>query len=176
MKSALPVTTLALIASLTVLGGCARDKPSEAASTAPDTSATGTPTEQPGTNSPSDVSPAKAQSWIDDVTIGHAVGADGMIPADKTGDDFAPGEAVHLAMTVNDAPATSSVKVIWFGPNDTKVGEETKAVAAGQQHMDFTARDTKAWPKGDYRAEVWTGDEKVNTQNFQIVDASKAGK
>jgi hypothetical protein len=27
---------------------------------------------------------------------------------------------------------------------------------------------------GDYRAEVWIGDEKVNTQQFQIVEASKA--
>lgn len=176
MKNAPAVIAITLAASLTVLSGCSRDKPSEAAATAPDTSATGTPTEQPGTDAPSDVSPPKAQSWIDDVTIGHGVGADGTIPSDKTGDDFAPGQPVTIAMTVNDAPAGSSVKVIWFGPNDTKVGEETKAVSPGQQHMDFAAKDTKGWAKGDYRAEVWTGDEKVNEQQFQIVDANKAGK
>jgi hypothetical protein len=79
-------------------------------------------------------------------------------------------------MSVNDAPVGSSVKVIWFGPNDTKVGEESKAVASGEQHMDFTAQDTKAWNKGDYRAEIWAGDEKVNSEQFQIVDADKAGK
>lgn len=175
MRNTLPVT-LTLIASLAVLGGCGRDEPNEAASTAPDTSTEGTPMEQEGTGAPSDVSPIKAQTWIDDVTLGRSVGADGMIPADQTGDDFAPGQPIHLAMTVNDAPANASVKVIWFGPNDTKVGEETKAVTAGQQHMSFTAQDTKAWAKGDYRAEVWTGDEKVNQQQFQIVDAENAGK
>ena len=29
---------------------------------------------------------------------------------------------------------------------------------------------------GTNRAEVWIGDEKVNTQQFQIVDAAGAGK
>jgi hypothetical protein len=170
------LTVITVAASLAMLSGCGRDEPKEAASTAPDTSETGAPMEQPGTEAPSDVSPVKAQTWIDDVTIGHSVGADGMIPADQTGDDFAPGQPIHLAMTVNDAPANASVKVIWYGPNETKVGEETKTVATGEQHMSFTAKDTKAWAKGDYRAEVWTGDEKVNTQEFQIVDADKAGK
>jgi hypothetical protein len=175
MKNALSLSAMTLAASLALLAGCGRDQPSDAASTAPDTSTEGTPMEQPGTDAPSDASPMQAQSWVDDVTIGHEVGADGMIPADKKGDDFAPGQPIHLAMTVNDAPANASVKVIWFGPNDTKVGEESKAVSPGQQHLDFTAAKTKAWAKGDYRAEVWAGDEKVNEQQFQIVDADKAG-
>jgi hypothetical protein len=176
MRNAPIISVITLAASLALLAGCTRDEPEEAASTAPDTSATGTPTEQAGTDAPSDVSPMKAQAWVDDVTIGHSVGADGTIPADKTGDDFAPGEAIHLAMRVEDAPPNSSVKVIWFGPNETKVGEEAKAVTPEQKHMTFAAQDTKAWAKGDYRAEVWAGDEKVNTQEFQIVDAKKAGK
>jgi hypothetical protein len=52
-------------------------------------------------------------------------------------------------MKVADAPASSQVKVLWYGPGETRV---------------------------DYRAEVWIGDEKVNTQEFNIMDKSRTGR
>lgn len=131
--------------------------------------------EQPGTSSPNDLNPIAAQTYIDDVTIGHEVGPDGKMVTGKTGDDFAPGEPVNIAMVVKDAPANAAVKVVWYGPGETKINEETKPVPAGAKTLDFKA-DSKGWAKGDYRAEVWIGDEKVNTQQFQIVDAAGAGK
>ena len=162
--------TLIFIAALLplVLIGCGRDETAEAP-------ATTTTMEQPGTTSPSDVAPVTAQTWIDDVTIGSELGPDGNMAAGKTGDDFAPGHAIHVAMEVGDAPPGSAVKLVWYGPNETKIGEESKPVVAGQKYLNFTAPDTSSWAKGDYRAEVWIGDEKVNTQQFQIVDADKAG-
>ena len=161
--------TLIFIAALLplVLIGCGRDETAEAP-------ATTTTMEQPGTTSPSDVAPVTAQTWIDDVTIGSELGPDGNMAAGKTGDDFAPGHPIHLAMEVGDAPPNSAVKVVWYGPNETKIGDENKPVVAGQKYLNFTAPDTSSWAKGDYRAEVWIGDEKVNTQQFQIVDADKA--
>lgn len=149
------------------LAGCAREEPAEAPPTAETT-------EQPGTDAPSDVSPINAQTWIDDVTIGSELGPDGAMVAGRTGDDFAPGQPVHLAMEVGDAPADAAVKVVWIGPNETPVGEETKTVTPGQKYLNFSATDTQSWAKGDYRAEVWVGDEKVNQQQFQIVDAAEA--
>jgi hypothetical protein len=112
---------------------------------------------------------------VDDVTIGKKVGADGMIAMEDQGDDFAPGEKIFLTMNISDAAAGSSVKVDWYGPGETKIGEETKPIAAGAKYLTFEG-DTTGWQKGDYRAEVWIGDEKVNTQQFQVVDASDAGK
>lgn len=161
------LTLLAAIGGLIVLGACAREEPAEAPPAA-------TTTEQPGTESPTDVSPTEAQTWLDDFTIGSEIGADGMIPADKTGDDFAPGQPVHITMEVGDAPQGAAVKVVWYGPNEAKIGEETKQVTPGQQYLGFTAADTSSWAKGDYRAEVWVGDEKVNQQQFQIVEPDKA--
>ncbi len=146
---------------------CGRDETAEPP-------ATTTTVEQPGTSSPSDVAPTTAQSWIDDVTIGSELAADGSMVPGKTGDDFAPGQPIHLTMEVGDAPPNSAVKVVWYGPNETKIGEENKPVVAGQKYLSFTAPNTASWAKGDYRAEVWIGDEKVNTQQFQIVDATKA--
>ena len=95
--------------------------------------------------------------------------------AGKTGDDFAPGEVVHLAAEVGDTPAGSAIKVVWFGPGETRLAEETKPVPTGAHYLSFNTK-TDGWAVGDYRAEVWIGDEKVNTQQFQIVPPSEAGK
>ena len=161
------VLLLILMIAMALVVACGRDETAEPP-------ATTTTVEQPGTSSPSDVAPTTAQSWIDDVTIGSELAPDGTMVAGKTGDDFAPGQPVHLSMEVGDAPPNSAVKVVWYGPNETKIGEENKPVVSGQKYLTFSANDTASWAKGDYRAEVWIGDEKVNTQQFQIVDATKA--
>lgn len=131
--------------------------------------------EAAGVDAPGDLNPVEAQTMIDDVTIGKQVGADGMIAAENQGDDFAPGETVYITMNAADAPAGSAVKVVWYGPGETKINEEEKQVQSGAQYLTFQA-DTASWQKGDYRAEVWIGDEKVNTQQFQVVDATESGR
>lgn len=141
-----------------------------------DTAAAVSETEKPGVNAPGDLNPVEAQTMIDDVTIGHSTAADGSIAADQQGDDFAPGDTVNVSMEVGDTPAGSAVKVVWYGPGETKIDESTKTVNAGDHYLAFESKDTSSWAKGDYRAEVWIGDEKVNTQQFQIVDKSEAGK
>lgn len=151
------------------LVACGRDE----TATPPETTTT---VEQAGTSSPSDVAPITAQTWLDDFTIGSQLTPDGMMAAGHTGDDFAPGQPVHISMEVGDAPPGSTVKVVWYGANETKLGEENKPVVAGQKYLAFTAPDTKSWAKGDYRAEVWIGDEKVNTQQFNLTDANNAAK
>jgi hypothetical protein len=128
-----------------------------------------------GVNAPNDLNPVEAQTMVDDVTVGHKVGSDGMIAAEDQGDDFAPGDPVYITMKVADAPADSKVKVAWYGPGETKIKDEEKAVNPGEQYLTFQA-DTGSWQKGDYRAEVWIGDEKVNTQEFNITDKSEAGR
>lgn len=165
MKKLILILALVLVSIVAV--GCGRDETAEPP-------ATTTTVEQPGIDSPSDIAPTTAQSWIDDVTIGSELAPDGSMVAGRTGDDFAPGQPIHLSMEVGDAPPASIVKVVWYGPNETKINEEDKPVVAGQKYLNFTAQDTASWAKGDYRAEVWIGDEKVNTQQFQIVDADKA--
>lgn len=129
-----------------------------------------------GTSNPNDLSPVTAQKMIDDVTIGHKVETDGTIAAANQGDDFAPGDPIYIAMKVADAPATTKVKIAWYGPGDKKIDDQEKSVPTGAKNLDFEKTNTKSWAKGDYRAEVWVGDEKVDTQHFNITDKSKAGK
>ncbi len=165
--------TLALAVTLVLAVGC--KKTDEVATGTAETATVASTTEISGTSSPNDLNPVRAQAFVDDVTIGHEVGADGTIPTGRTGDDFAPGQTIHIAMKTADAPAGTAVKVVFFGPGEKNVGEESKSTATGVTFLTFS-KDTKGWPKGDYRAEVWAGDEKVNTQQFQIVDAAGAGK
>ena len=128
-----------------------------------------------GVNQANDLNPVEAQTMIDDVTIGHKAGADGMIAAEDQGDDFAPGDPVYITMKVGDAPAGSKVKVAWYGPGETKINDQEKTVNTGDTYLTFNA-DSSGWKKGDYRAEVWIGDEKVNTQEFNVTDKSEAGR
>ena len=165
MKRILLLLAVAMLAVFVV--ACGRDETAEPP-------AATTTVEQPGTSNPADVAPITAQTWLDDVTIGSELAPDGSMAAGKTGDDFAPGQPIHLTIETGDAPPAAVVKVVWYGPNETKIGEENKPVVSGQKYLSFTAADTASWAKGDYRAEVWIGDEKVNTQQFQIVDADKA--
>jgi hypothetical protein len=141
-----------------------------------DTATQTTEQEVAGVNASNDLNPVEAQTMVDDVTIGKKVGTDGMIAAADQGDDFAPGDPVYVTMKVGDAPAGSAVKIVWYGPGETKIAEEEKTVTQGESYLTFEAASTSSWQKGDYRAEVWIGDEKVNQQEFNLVDASAAGK
>jgi hypothetical protein len=173
MKTKIPAILLATLLPMAI--ACA-PKESAEVDDKDDTAAQVSEQEKAGVDQPGDLNPVEAQTMIDDVTLGHAVGADGTIAQDQQGDDFAPGQPIHLAMEVGDTPAGSAVRVDWYGPGEQKVGEETKTVTAGQKYLDFQAKDTASWQKGDYRAEVWIGDEKVNTQQFQIVDQTESGR
>jgi len=166
--------SLLAIALLPLLGACkAHERAEYTAGGAPPQA---TEKEQAGTNQPNDLNPVSAQTYVDDVTLGHKVGSDGMIAAADQGDDFAPGDSIFLTMKVGDAPAGSEVKVVWYGPGEMKVKEESKQVNQGDTYLTFQAANTGSWQKGDYRAEVWIGDEKVNQQQLQIVDQSEAGR
>lgn len=168
-------TMISLAALALVVGACSPRDVDRAQPNPDETTPRVSETEKPGVNAPGDLNPAEAQMRIDDVTLGHEVGPDGAVVAGETGDDFAPGSLVHLSMEVGDTPAGSAIKVVWFGPGETRVGEETKPVPAGAKYLTFNIK-TDGWALGDYRAEVWVGDEKVNTQQFQIVKPAEAGK
>lgn len=167
MKNRFLIAVMSVLLVL-ALGAC-REEASEAP---PETSTS----EIPGIGAEDDVSPLNAQTWIDDVTIGHELNTDGSVLIGEGGDDFAPGETVYVAMEVGDAPEGAAVMVMWYGPGEMTIGDgEEKSVAPDQKYLNFSA-NTTGWQVGDYRAEVWVGDEKVNEQHFQIVEAGLAGR
>jgi hypothetical protein len=171
MKNKVLIFSLSLI--LVTAVSC--KKTDEAVTGSADTATAASTSEIPGTTSPNDLNPVSAQAYIDDVTIGHEVGADGTIPTGKTGDDFASGETVKIAMKVKDAPAGTAVKTVFFAKDEKNVGEKTMTIAGGEKFL-VVEQATTGWPQGDYRADIFVGDEKVNSQQFQIVPAAGAGK
>jgi hypothetical protein len=132
--------------------------------------------EKPGISKPGDVSPPVAQAMVDDVNIGVAVDSNGRVPAGTGPDNFLPGEDIYLTMDVSDAPAGTAIRVVWIGPGDKPIDTQIQKVAAGASTLKFVKQDTRSWKPGDYRAEVWVGDEKVDDEVFDIVSARSASK
>lgn len=155
----LNLSVLLMIGGL-ALFGCAAEEPAVVDTMAPapvDTGATET----------------QAMIWVDDPTLGSEVGADGSIPLGSTDNDFEPGDPIHVAMEVGDAPAGANVRVVWFGQNDQILHEETKPVAG--TYVNFQAPDTTAWPVGDYRVEIWANGAKAHEEDFNIEAAGNIG-
>ena len=132
--------------------------------------------EKPGIAKSGDVSPPVAQAMVDDVNLGTAVATDGQIPAKNRTDDFVPGEDIYLTMDVSDAPPGTAIRVVWIGPGDKPIDTQIQKVAAGVSTLKFVKQGTRSWQPGDYRAEVWVGDEKVNDEVFDIVSSRSARK
>jgi|SRR6185295_13278932 len=170
-----------MMATLPLVTGCKNhDEGAQPASPADTPTKTATQ-EIPGTTNknPNDVAPTTAKSYIDDVTTGHGVGADNSVPREQKGTNFAPGQPIYVSMKVDSAPAGSAVRVDWYGPDDKKIDSQTKKVATGDKYIVFKSGDTTAWTMSqskDYRAEIWIGDEKANTEHFNIVTPDKADK
>jgi hypothetical protein len=127
------------------------------------------------TNTPysSSARPASAQAGhVENVMMGKKVSADGTILADDQANKFAPGEPIYITMQVGTAFAGSPIKVAWYDANNQKVGEDQKTIAKHETQVSLQAKNASSWPAGDYRAEVWMGDQKVSTQQFTIADRS----
>ncbi|MDP9120712.1 MAG: hypothetical protein M3O15_04985 [Acidobacteriota bacterium] len=147
-----------MVAALCLTAGCARQDASATQSSGPIA---------PGAQ----VAPARAKLMLDSADVGHQLTADGAIPPDQIGKRFAAGDPIFLSLTLGKVPAGSSVRADWYGPGDAKISSEAKTVPAGASHLDFKA-DSSTWQQGDYRAEVWIGDQRVQSQQFSVVPKS----
>ena len=156
---------VAVGASLGLLAGCRADPPAAAKANPSEATPAVSEKERPGVSQPNDLAPATAQARIDDIKLGSTMGADGAVANED--DDIAPGETVHLSMKVGDTPAGSAIKVVWMGPNDARIGDEAKTVNVGERFAMFH-RATTGWAEGDYKVDIFLGDEKVGSESFEI--------
>lgn len=132
-------------------------------------------TEPTATATPGGATPTQAMIWIDDPTLGSQLAPDGSIMTGYTDNDFEPGDTIYYAMEVGDAPSGAMVRVVWYGPNNQLLHEETKPVTPGQTYLNFQAPDTAQWPVGDYRAEIWTEGAKAHEEDFNIEAPGNVG-
>ena len=121
-------------------------------------------------STPAQTGTVPPDTWVDEVVIelGTEAGPDGALRFGTETTEFKPGQSVVVSMAVSSAPANTPIKLVWFGPQDSKIGEETKTTASGQKYVTFSRTDTQKWARGDYRIEIWFGDKNVGTQAFKI--------
>ncbi len=161
---AIVVSATGLVAAI-ALAGCGA-KPDRAKHDAEKVTPTVTETERPGTAAPSDITPMTARTRISDLKVGNTLGADGAVADNEN--LLYPGTALHASIAVGDVPAGSKVKVVWIGPNEQRIADEVKEVAAGVAFLVFHAADTSAWAAGDYKVEIYLGDELAIADHFMI--------
>jgi hypothetical protein len=125
-------------------------------------------------NASGTMSPSAAKAAIGDVTIGHQLGANGMIAADQKGNNFPAGQPIFVAFTIGKAPAGTPVTADWYGPNNQQLATDQKTVTRGQSSMSFASKDTTGWGAGDYHVDLSVSGQKVDTERFEIVAPEKA--
>jgi len=102
------------------------------------------------------------------VKIGTHLDEKGDIATPASESEFVAGQPVHLVTELDGAPSNTPVTVVWYGPTDQPVREETNWTREVEQALSFTASDTSAWKAGDYRAELWIANYRVKQEPFKI--------
>lgn len=104
----------------------------------------------------------KTETWVDDVQLSSMSG-------DASQGGYPAGQTLQLSMSVEDAPRGTVVTTYWYGPQNRQLSYESQTVDENERQLNFQQENTHAWPAGDYRAEVWVGDKKVEEESFNIV-------
>lgn len=165
MRTSTTIAAATALAAL-LLAGCANDA-NRAKRDADKTTPAVTETERPGSTAPSDITAITAAVRISDLRVGTALDAEGKVAENQ--DNLNAGDAIHASIAVGDVGAGSKVKAVWLGPNDVRILDETKDVAVGTAFLAFHAPSTQGWAAGDYKVEIYLGDELASTETFDIV-------
>ena len=161
-------TTVAAGMGLAALlfAGCANE-PKRAERDSDKTTPTVTETERPGSAAKSDITPITAAARISDLKVGTVLDGEGKVTENQ--DNLRAGDAVHASLAVGDVGAGSKIRAVWLGPEDVRISDETKDVAAGVAFLAFRAPTTQGWAPGDYKVEIYLGDELASSEGFDIV-------
>ncbi|MEO7794071.1 MAG: hypothetical protein ABIV06_04800 [Thermoanaerobaculia bacterium] len=146
--------------------GCS-DEPQRAKRDMDKTTPSVTETERPGNNLPSDITPVTARLRISDLKVGTTLNAEGSVAENVN--LVHPGDALHASVAVGDVGADSKVKAVWLGPDGQRISDDIKTVPAGTAFLVFHAPSTAGWAAGDYKVEIYLGDELAASDSFDIV-------
>lgn len=160
-------------AGVLCFAGCAKE-PKRAEVDPEATTPTVSEQEREGTEAPSDIAPTTAKLRVSDLKVGTRFDASTGAVAENL-DEVLPGEQIHASIAVGDVGAGSQVKAVWLGPDDQRIAEDTKGVPEGVSFLIFNAPDTTAWTPGDYKVEIYLGDELASSESFDIIEKRAVG-
>ncbi|MGB8648005.1 MAG: hypothetical protein WCF84_22410 [Anaerolineae bacterium] len=114
----------------------------------------------------SDSGATTSSGLIDSTTFCRSVTPQVFDPVDPTS-TFTPKDiTLHLVVAIKDAPDNTSFKASWyFG---SQLIDSTTLQAGGTRNLDFTLKQTKPWPTGDYHVDVSVNDTLDQTATFQV--------
>ena len=111
---------------------------------------------------------------VSETVVGRTSDTGGSIPVAERTERFAPGEEIHVAVRVEQPSPKARVRIAWFGPNNNLLGEDARPVSSDDEYVHFSIGGNKATDPGEYRAEVWVDDQKVDERRFAVVAATQA--
>lgn len=119
------------------------------------------------------VTAAAARQWVGDIKLGSGTDPTAVVAATAAEPTFRAGEPLHVVTEVQNAPSHTPISVVWVGPDNQEVRKEVNWTRAGQKELAFTAPATTTWKSGEYRAELWVADKKVQQAQFDIEAAEQ---
>lgn len=118
----------------------------------------------------SDSSPKSG--FIKEVTMAQGVRGDLRDPVNPT-IVFQPNSIFHAVVAIQNAPANTKFKAVWYATDIGDPAEANKLIDAtelttdGTRNIDFNLTPTTKWPPGKYRVEI-----SVNGVLDRVVDFS----
>ena len=115
--------------------------------------------------------PTPAPPAVGSVTLGNAIGSDKVVTA--VSETFAVKDVIYASVATSGV-GHIKLRAVWTfvkGDKSTKVHEDTiefdSTVAATNE---FHIENSKGWPKGDYRIDVFLGDSEApaTTKTFKV--------
>jgi len=108
------------------------------------------------------------QEIVTNVVMARGVQANTFEPVDITNAFPADQAVFHAVVTIVDAPANTTFKVIWLTGTNTKMGE-FELPAQGSRNLNFTFRpDGGKLPQGNYKVEIYVNNRLDRTLNFAV--------
>lgn len=115
--------------------------------------------------------PTPAPPAVGAVTLGNAIGADKSVAT--AAETFAAKDVIYASVATTGA-GHFKLRALWSfvkGDKTAKVNENTiEFDSTGPATNEFHVENSKGWPKGDYRVDVFLGDSETpaTTKTFKV--------
>lgn len=156
-----------VLMALFALAGCSREQSAQRG-TSVETEAGDADGPGPAPAEPMRYEAIDEELWVDKVHVGSSVDANGQIAPDARADEFSLDDRVYLSMEVSEAPIDLPVLVtVVNAATNQELWSESRPIEAGISHLVFEV-DPARLGSGEYRAEVFVGDERVSRHDFDV--------
>jgi len=119
----------------------------------------------PGGESDTPGNPAEAH--VTDITLGRALGADGMIAEESRTNSFWTTDKFYVAVTTDGSVPGATVKARWKYSDGSVAGEDTKTLDPSGKTLLLQATGPDGrWKEGDYTVEIFVNDVSAGAKDL----------